>query len=120
MPTQFAETLAEIKTFVQKSTGAFLAKVDKASYISLVDCLKSEDPEAIGIAINQLVKEKNMLAVAPLYLVAKGHVVPWVRLQAQRGLDALVPRSELDELVKGKELKEAVFALIQHYGHYQK
>jgi hypothetical protein len=120
MPSQFAETLSEIKTFVQTCTDSFLAKVDRASYISLVDCLKSEDPEAIRIAINQLVKEKRLLAVAPLYLVAKGHVVPWVRQQAEKGLDSLVPRAEIDELVKGKDLKEAVFLLIQHYGHYQK
>ncbi len=81
--------------------------------------LKSDDPESVRIAIAQLVKEKNPLAIPPLYVVAKAHPGSFLREKAQSALDLIDPQHEAEKIAANKPYKEAVYALVHHYGNFR-
>ncbi len=85
----------------------------------LVDCLKSEDLEAVRISISQLEKEKNPLAIPPLYLVAEAHPSSFIRERAAQALKILDPNQTANKIANGKDYKEAVPELVKRFGNYK-
>jgi len=86
---------------------------------ALVDCLKGNDYEAARIAIEQLVKEQKPVSIPPLYFVSQAHPNPRIKQKAAEGLRAFKQDKKIEELTTGKEIKEAVNALVQEFGNYQ-
>lgn len=116
---QFQAAFKVVEEYVRTKAGALAARIDRLTFEMLVNCLKSEDPQAVKEAIDQLAKEKRPLAIAPLYVVAEAHPNAWVRQQARNGLRALISDAELAVLTNGTTIQEAVQALIGKYGHYR-
>lgn len=109
---------------VQTATSAakgILNAIDHMLFKSLIACLKSQDYQACAIAIDQLVKEKKPIAIAPLYFVSQAHPNQKVRVKAQEGLKAFGQDKKINELTNNgqKDLKEAVGLLIEEFGNYK-
>ena len=111
------KSLAEL--FGQAAKGT-LAKVDHWTFKLLVDQLKQNDYDVACEAINQLVKEKRLIAIPPLFFVAKMHPNPYVRIKADKALKEFNQDSVIADLSTGKPIPEATKILIDHYGNYQK
>ncbi|MBI4532739.1 MAG: hypothetical protein HY711_02235 [Candidatus Melainabacteria bacterium] len=116
---EFQAYFQSIDDYLKKVCESILNKVDRATYSMLVECLKSEDPEAVDEAISQLVREKRLLAIAPLYLVYVAHPHSWLRARARLALKSLIADEELVRLTHGKNVSGSVEALIQKFGHYK-
>jgi hypothetical protein len=69
--------------------------------------------------IDQLVKEKRPVSIPPLYVVAKAHPLVPLRGKAQAALKTLGVDEEVEKLTQGKEMKDAVKVLVEHYGNYK-
>ena len=115
----FQSSLKLIDEHLRTAAASIMSAFDRMTYRMLIDTLKSEDPAAVKDAIDQLVKEKRMVAVAPLYLVSVAHPVPWVKEQAKKGLAKLVPAEKLNRLTDSQDIKGSVQKLIEEYGHYK-
>jgi len=85
----------------------------------LVDCLKSDDPEAVRVSIEQLAKENNPIGIPPLYVVAKAHPSAFIREKASNALKQLDPQGQATKIADGKQYKEAVVELVKHFGNYK-
>lgn len=109
-----------VDEYVKTAASKILSGLDRMTFKMLVETLRSEDPEAVKTAIDQLAKEKRPVAIPPIYVVSVAHPHPWVRQQAKNGLKSLIPDEELKQLTDGKEVQDAVRALIGKYGHYKK
>lgn len=100
-----------------------MSKIDHFTFKMLIDNLKSPDNESVADTINQLVKEKRPQAIPPVYFVSRMHASPWVRSKAIEGLQKLDPNGDIDKLTMKDghdiEVKDAVAALIEEYGHYR-
>ncbi|GEM_PF-458705 len=116
----FLGALKLIDCELKGGAASLLSAVDRLTYSMLVDCLKSQDPDAVKNAIDQLAAEKRPLAIPPLYLVSVAHPLPWVRGQASKALRQLIEPEKLAGLIEGKETGEAVLALIQEFGNYKR
>ncbi len=117
--TDFRSQFQAFEEFLKTATSGIRQKFDRATYRMLVDCLKSEDPEAVRVAIEQLVKEKNPMGVPPLYVVAKAHPSTFIREKAGHALKELDPQGQALKIADGREYKEAVVALVKHFGNYK-
>ncbi len=110
------------KNIVKKiSTGleGILSFIDKKMFMSLVNCLKYDDPIAVKDALNQLIDEKNKLAIAPIYLASKKHPNSNIRELCDDALGKIDEKEKIEKITKGKETKEAVEELIDVYGNYR-
>lgn len=116
---QLKACLKIVDEYVRSAAGALISGIDRMTFQMLVNCLKSEDPEAVKEAIDQLAREGRPAAIPPLYVVSVAHPHPWVRQQAKGGLKSLVEEAELEELTRGKDVQDAVRALIARFGHYK-
>lgn len=116
---QLKACLKIVDEYVRSAAGALISGIDRVTFQMLVNCLKSDDPEAVRQAIDQLAREGRPAAIAPLYVVSVAHPHPWVRQKAKGGLKSLVKESELEELIRGKDVEDAVRALIARFGHYR-
>jgi len=96
-----------------------LNKFDHMLFNALIACLKSNDYEAVKVAIDQLVKENRPVSIPPLYFVAKAHPNPKAREKAEEAILAFKQDSKIAELTAGRDVKEAVTALMQEYGNYR-
>ena len=117
--SDFLKSFLTVEEFVKNSTKGFLQALDHMSFKATVNMLKSNDVESVRIAIEQLAKEKNPLSIPPLYVVAKAHPNPFLKEKAQTALNIIDPTHEAEKLAADKSYKEAVFALVHHYGNYQ-
>jgi HEAT repeat protein len=117
--TDFRTQLEAFDDFLKTTTFGLKQKFDNATFKMLVNCLKSEDPESVRIAILQLAKEKNPLAIAPLYVVAKAHPSSFLRDRALEALKILDPDGEAMKIADGKDYKVAVADLVKHFGNYK-
>lgn len=117
--TEFLNHLKSLEEFFSKTTGGIFAKIDQVSFKMVIDCLKSNDSQAVTIAIDQLVKEKRPVSIPPLYVVAKAHPNPMVRAKAEQALKKLDPQNDVEKLTGGKDMKEAVYALVERYGNFK-
>ena len=117
---QFRACLQVVDEYVRTAASAVFSGLDRLTFKMLVETLRSEDPEAVKTAIDQLAKEKRPVAIAPLYVVSMMHPHPWVRQQAKNGLKALIADDELAKLTADKDVQESVRILIGKYGHYKK
>jgi hypothetical protein len=116
---EFLNGLKGLEEELRSASKSFLADLDRTSYKLLINGLKSSDPDAVKLTIDQLVAEKKPVAIPPIYFVSVAHPVPWVRQQATAALPKMVPPDELKKLTEGKDIKTAVGALIEKYGHYR-
>ncbi len=96
-----------------------MSAIDRLTYQALVDCLKSDDPQAVKDAIEQLAKEKRPCAIAPLYLVSQAHPLVYLKDAARSNLRKLISDQDLATVVAGKTLAQAVQDLIGRYGYYR-
>ena len=117
---EFQAYFQSLDAYLRKSSESILNKVDRVTYSMLVECLKSDDPQAVDEAINQLVKEKRLLAIAPLYLVWVAHPHPWLRGRARDALRSLIADEELASLTQGKDIVGSLQELVQKFGHYKR
>jgi hypothetical protein len=117
--SDFLKGFQTVEEFVRNSTKGFLQNLDHMSFKATVNMLKSDDAESVRIAIEQLAKEKNPLSIPPLYVVAKAHPSSFLKEKAQTALNIIDPQHEAEKLAGDKPYKEAVFALVQHYGNYR-
>lgn len=117
--TDFRTHLQAFDEFLKTTTFSLKQKFDNATFKMLVNCLKSDDAESVRIAILQLAKEKNPLAVAPLYVVAKAHPNSFLRDKATEALRVLDPEGEATRIADGKDYKVAVADLVKHFGNYK-
>jgi uncharacterized pyridoxal phosphate-containing UPF0001 family protein len=86
---------------------------------ALIGCLKSNDFEAVKVAVDQLVKEKRPVSIPPLYFVSKAHPIERIREMVKTGLSAFGEDKKIEELTAGKEIRESVETLIKEYGNYR-
>ena len=119
MSSEFLKNFAVIDEFLRNTSKGLLQKLDHMTFKATVNMLKSDDPESVRIAIEQLAKEKNPLSIPPLYVVAKAHPSSFLKEKAQIALNTVDPQHEAEKLAEGKEYKDAVFLLVQHYGNYK-
>lgn len=122
MTVSVNDFLASLKMLEEQAKAggkSVLSAFDRLTYGMLVDCLKSQDPNAVKEAIDGLARERRLVGVPPLYLVSVAHPNEWVREQAKAGLAKLVSPAELEKITQGKDTKVAVTALIEQYGHYR-
>lgn len=118
--SDFLSQLQMVEEAVKGATKGFMAKLDSVTFKMTIGGLKSNDPTAAMISIEQLAKEKREISIPPLYVVAKGHPVQQVRAKAEEALKQLDKDNEIPALVKGKEVKEAVAALVARFGNFKK
>lgn len=114
--------LSEFKNFeesVKQAAKGLIAKFDHFTLKWTIDCLKSTDYEVASGAIDQLVKEKNLLAIAPLYVVSQGHPNDRVKVKASNALKVLDAQNEVESLTKDKSMNDAVKSLVDRFGHYR-
>ncbi len=109
-----------VEEAVKGATKGFIAKFDAMTFKMTIAGLKSNDPTAVHIAIDQLAKEKRDISIPPLYVVSQAHPIQSVRDRAAKALKQLDDDNEIPALTKGKEVKEAVTALVSRFGNFKK
>jgi hypothetical protein len=117
--SDFASEFNKVSDLVSGAAKGILNKFDQLIFNALIGCLKSNDFEAVKVAVDQLVKENRPVSIPPLYFVSKAHPVDRIREKARTGLSAFDQDKKIAELTEGKEIKEAVQALMQEYGNYR-
>jgi hypothetical protein len=108
-----------VADLVATATKGLYNKIDHMLFKALVACLKSEDYQAVSVAIDQLVKEKKLISIPPLYFVAKAHPNERARKKAEVALTTFNQDKRIAELTEKKEIKVAVTELIKEYGNYK-
>jgi hypothetical protein len=117
--SDFASEFSKVTDMVNGAAKGVLSKIDHMLFSALISCLKSSDFEAVKVAVDQLVKEKRPVSIPPLYFVSKAHPIERIREKAKSGLSAFGEDKKIEELTAGKEVKDAVQALIEEYGNYR-
>lgn len=117
--SDFQSKFQSITEMVHTSAQSLMSKIDHFTFKMLVNGLKSEDYEAVVGTIDQLAREKRPMSIPPLFYVYKAHPNERVRKKAEKALEIIADKSELDKLTAGKSTEDAVKALIQHYGNYK-
>lgn len=118
--SDFLNHLQMVEEALKGATKGFIAKFDSMTFKMTIGGLKSNDPTAVMISIEQLKKEGRDISIPPLYVVSKAHPVPQVRTKAEEALKELDEDNEIASLTKGKEVKEAVSALVARFGNFKK
>ncbi|MFA7335994.1 MAG: hypothetical protein WC028_04370 [Candidatus Obscuribacterales bacterium] len=108
-----------VADLLSTATKGLYNKIDHMLFKALVACLKSEDYQAVSVAIDQLVKEQKLIGIPPLYFVAKAHPNDRARKKAEIALTKFNQDKRIAELTDGKEIKIAVTELIKEYGNYK-
>jgi hypothetical protein len=117
--SDFASEFNKMSGLVSGAAKGVLNKFDHMLFNALIGCLKSTDYEAVKVAVDQLVKENRPVSIPPLYFVSKAHPSERVREKARSGLSAFKQDTKIEELTAGKDVKEAVAALIEEFGNYR-
>lgn len=119
--SDFNTQFQAINDFLGNTTKGIFNKIDQFTFKMLVDNLKSNDPDSVMEAIEQLVKEQRPLGVPPLYFVSRAHPSDVVRARAAKAIERLGYTKEVEEATKGKEesVQEATKALIIKFGNYK-
>ena len=94
-------------------------KLDQITFKMLVDNLKNMDYDVVAESIDQLVKEKRDLGIAPVYFVSRAHPNQYVRAKAVESLKKFEHADEIAKLTEGKSVEEATKALINRFGNYK-
>ena len=113
---------SQFKGFTDSLGGAakgMYNKIDQWSFKMLVDTLKSNDFDVVSEAVDQLVKEKRMLGIPPLFFVSQAHPNTYVRQKAAQALKQFGAEAEIEAIVKGKTVNDATTALIEKFGNYK-
>jgi hypothetical protein len=117
--TDFRTQLQAFDDLLKTAASGLRQSFDRVTFRMTVNMLKSDDPEAVRLAITQLAKEKNPLAVPPLYVVAKAHPSAFLRERAQEALKTMDPDGQAAKIADGKDYKVAVVELVKHFGNYK-
>ncbi|HEY9786411.1 MAG TPA: hypothetical protein V6D17_13470, partial [Candidatus Obscuribacterales bacterium] len=117
--SDFLTQLQAVEEAIKHAALGVKAKFDTWTFKMLIGCLKSEDPPAVLVAIDQLVKEKRPISIPPLYVVYKAHPNQAVRNRALVALTQLDPDKDFEKLTEGKEMKEAVKILVERFGNFK-
>ncbi len=117
--SDFKSKFQAITGFFHDAAKSIGEKFDHFTFKTLVDCLKSDDAEAVNTAIEQLKNEKNPISIPPLFFVVREHPSVVIRQKAKKAMDAIGDESRIQELTAGKSTEDAVKALIEEYGHYR-
>lgn len=119
MPESFDHLFKNVMDKVSSGLEGLLSFIDKKMFISLINCLKYDDEFAVKDALNQLIDEKNKLAIAPIYLASKRHPNYRVREMCKDALAKIDDAEKINEITKDKDDKDAVEELIDIYGNYR-
>jgi hypothetical protein len=117
--SDYQSKFQSISEMVAETAHSIKSKIDHFTFKMLVNGLKHEDFEAVNTTIEQLAKEKNPMAIPPLYFVYKQHPLGRVREKAWKAIELIGDQAEVEKLTAGKEIEEAVKSLIQHYGNFK-
>lgn len=115
----FLACLKTIDEHFRAAAGSFWHGLDRMTFRMLVDTLKSQDAMAVREACVQLGKEKRPQAIPPLYLLSVAHPSDFVRGEAKKALDQIIPDGEIKQITDGKDIKGSVQCLIDKFGHYR-
>ncbi len=117
--SDFQNKFQSMTDMVQGAAQSLMSKIDHFTFKMIVNYLKSEDYDTASDAIETLTKEKKPLSIPPLYYVAKAHPLQRIRDKAEKALELIGDKSEIENLTKGKSTEEAVKSLIEHYGNFK-
>lgn len=117
--SDFLSAFQVMEDLLRSTASGITQRFNQMTFRMLVDCLKSEDYDAVRIAIEQLEKERNPLAIPPLYVVFKAHPNMAARARASAALSIMDQDKQVQKLVSEKSLKDDVVALVNHYGNYK-
>ncbi|MBU6453680.1 MAG: hypothetical protein KGS72_18010 [Cyanobacteria bacterium REEB67] len=117
--SDFAAEFGKVADLVNGAAKGVLNKFDQMLFNALVGCLKSDDYEAVKVAVDQLVKENRPVSIPPLYFVSKAHPNERAREKARVALSQFKQDEKIQELTAGKEVKDAVVALVKEFGNYR-
>jgi hypothetical protein len=117
--SDYSAQFNSVADLVSSATKSIYNKIDHMLFKALVACLKSEDYQAVAVAIDQLVKEQKPISIPPLYFVAKAHPNERAREKAEKALASFNQDAKIAALTEGKELKVAVTELIKAFGNYK-
>jgi len=115
----FHDQFTSVAESVAHTAKGVLGAIDQMLFKALIACLKSDDVQAASIAIDQLAKEGKPLSVPPLYFVSKAHPSAIVQKKAEDALKSFKQDKKIAELTSGKDLEDAVKALIHEFGNYK-
>jgi hypothetical protein len=115
----FASYLQTVENLVGSATKGLMAKLDHMTFKMTINSLKGTDYAAVSIIIDQLVKEHRAVSIPPLYVVAKAHPIAEIKAKAVSALKELDPDGQIEKLTDGKEMPEAVKALVEHFGNFK-
>jgi len=117
--SDYQSSFQSITDLIQGTAQSLKSKIDSFTFKLLVNGLKHEDYEAVVTSIEQLAKEKNPMAIPPLFFVYKAHPIVKAREKAWKAIEIIGDKAEVEKLTEGKETEDAVKALIQHYGNFK-
>jgi HEAT repeat protein len=115
----FASQFQNLSDFLGGAAKGVYGKIDQFTFKMLVDCLKSMDYDVVAEAIDQLVREKRELGIAPIFFVSRAHPNEMVRAKAAEALSKFDQAEEIAKLTKGKAVDEGTKALINRFGNYK-
>ena len=93
--------------------------LEKGSFISLVECLKSRDEWAVKEAVDALLKENTKLIIPPLFLTSERHPNNNVRKYCKNIIMKMPEYNDIIQVTNNKEMNDAVNILIEKYGNYK-
>jgi hypothetical protein len=117
--SEFLSQLQIVEDAVKNATKGLFAKFDSFTFKMLIGWLKSNDPEAVMVSIDQLANEKRQISIPPLYVVSRAHPIDRVRARALAALEKMDEDNEIEKLTAGKEVKDAVAALVERFGNFK-
>ena len=117
--SDFASDFNKVADLVNGAAKGIFNKFDHMLFSALIGCLKSNDYEAVKVAIDQLVKEKKPVSIPPLYFVSMAHPSDRAREKAKQALTAFGEDAKIKALTEGKDLKVAVTELVKEFGNYR-
>lgn len=117
--SDFLSQMQSVEDALKGAARDIKSKFDSWTFKMLIGCLKSEDAAAVGVAIDQLVKEKREISIPPLFVVSKAHPIPTVRVKAANAIEELDAGHEVPGLTAEKSVEEAALALVERFGNFK-
>ncbi len=119
MNNDFNEFFKSVVNTISSGLEGILSFIERKMFMSLVNCLKYNDIEAVRNALDQLVEENNKLAIAPIYAAYKKHPSMKVRKLCGEALSKIDDMDKIRKITNDNHDKESIEALIKEYGNYR-
>ncbi len=119
MSNDFNDMFKDLLSKIGSGLTGIVSYIDRRLFMMEINCLKSNDTEAVKGVLDNLVKKKNKLAIAPIYLAYKKHPNISVRELCEGALSKIDNIDRIKEITQDKDDKESMEALIKTYGNYR-